>query len=222
MQRAESHAYDAAAMHPTLPPARVLIVEDHPLYRDGLLGLLQRHAPALQCRVADRGDAALATLQAHPDIDLVIADHHLPGALDGLALLDRVGQLWPTAARVLASGSDDPALPAQARRLGLMGFLPKALEPAQWIAALARILDGEPWFPAAASAAPGLTPRQTLILERVAAGQGNKAIAREIGVTERTVKYHLTEVFARLDATSRAEAVARAAARGWIRLNVAA
>lgn len=201
-----------------LPPARALIVEDHPLYRDGLLALLQRAAPQLQCRAADSAEAALQQLRVHADIDLVLCDLRLPGAMDGLALLARVGAEFPTAARVLVSGSDDPHLPAQARRAGLMGYLPKRLDPAAWVQALSRILAGDPWFPAGAAAEPGPTERQAVILQRLAAGCGNKEIARELGITERTVKYHLAEIYGRLGAANRAEAVARAGARGWIRL----
>lgn len=202
-----------------LPTARVLIVEDHPLYLDGLLSLLQRAAPQLHCRAVDRAEAALACLRAQPDIDLVLSDHRLPGAMDGLALLQQVGRDHPTAARVLVSGTDDPHLPRHARSAGLMGYLPKSLEPMQWVEALSRILQGDPWFPQdSAGEEPGLTPRQALILERLATGHGSKAIAEELGITERTIKYHVGEVFARLDASSRAEAVARASARGWIRL----
>jgi DNA-binding NarL/FixJ family response regulator len=207
--------------HPHLPAARLLIVEDHPLYRDGLIGMLQRSAPQLQCRAADHADAALALLRAHPDIDLVLCDLRLPGGHDGLQLLAQIGAEFPTAARVLVSGSDDPHLPQQARRAGLLGYLPKSLEPALWLVALARILAGEPWFgqqPGAAAAEPGPTQRQALILQRLASGAGNRAIAHELGITERTVKYHLTEVYGRLGAANRAEAVARAGARGWIRL----
>lgn len=205
-------------MQPMLPTAHVLIVEDHPLYLDGLLSLLQRAAPQLRCRAVGRADAALAHLRARPETDLVLSDHHLPGPMDGLALLAQVGQDHPTAARVLVSGTDDPQLPQHARRAGLMGYLPKAMEPRLWVEALGRILQGDPWFPPAVTEEPGLTPRQALILERLAQGQGSKAIAEELGITERTIKYHVGEVFARLHASSRAEAVARASARGWIRL----
>lgn len=197
--------------------ADVLIVDDHPLYRDGVLQMLARRAPNFVCRVASDAVEALAALQLPGGCDLVIADQRLPGELNGLALLARVGALYPTAGRVLVSGSDDPRLPAQARQQGLMGFLPKALEPDLWVQALAKVLAGEPWFPAANEpSAAGLTPRQTSILERIAAGQTNKVIARDLGVTERTIKYHLGEIFARSQASSRAEAVARALALGWI------
>lgn len=209
---------------PTLPAARLLLVEDHPLYRDGLLGLLQRRAPQLQCRVAETGAEALRQLREHPEVDLVLADLKLPGALDGLALLARIGEEFPTIARVLVSGSEEPHLPAQARRAGLMGYLPKALEPALWELALARILSGEPWFPRDAQAAgdAGPTGRQAVILVRLAEGRTNKAIASELGITERTVKYHLAELYGRLGAANRAEAVARASTRGWLRLPLSA
>lgn len=204
---------------PTLPPARLLIVEDHPLYRDGLLALLQRRAPQLQCRTADSAADALRQLHVHGEVDLVLADLRLPGEMDGLALLAQIGVQFPTVARVLVSGSDESNLVALARRAGLMGFLPKSMEPALWELALARILSGEPWFPREPlPAETGPTERQSVIVARLAAGWSNKAIARELGITERTVKYHLAEIYARLGAANRAEAVARASVRGWLRL----
>jgi len=203
-----------------LPAARLLIVEDHPLYRDGLLGLLQRSAPLLQCRVADTAEAALQQLRAHPDTDLVLSDLRLPGAMDGLALLARVGQDWPTMARVLLSGSEEAHLPQLARTAGLMGYLPKSLEPTLWLHALGRVLAGDPWFPhTGAAPEPAPSERQRAILCGLAAGHTNKAMAREFGITERTIKYHLAELYSRLGAANRAEAVARASARGWIRLS---
>ena len=197
--------------------AQVLIVEDHPLYSDGLVHLLARQAPSLQCRVAADAAQALDVLSHSAGMDLLLVDHCLPGTMDGLTLLERVGRLYPTAGRVLMSGHDDPQLATQARRLGAMGFLPKSLPPAQWLAALQAVLAGEPWF-AAAAAGPtsGLTPRQVMILQRIAQGCTNKLIARELAISERTIKYHLTEVFSRLNASSRAEAVARATALGWL------
>lgn len=202
-----------------LPPARLLIVDDHPLYRDGLAGLLRRAAPMLQCRGVDDGPAALRLLAAHGDIDLVLCDLLLPGPLDGLALLAEVGRLHPSAARVLLSGSEDPLLPERARRLGLMGYLPKRMEPALWLEALSTILGGERWFPRFPQAQElPPTERQLQVLQMLATGLGNKEIARSLGVTERTVKYHLAQLYGRLQAGNRTEAVARAGARGWIRL----
>jgi len=206
-----------AAIH-RLPPARLLVVEDHPLYRDGLIGLLQRSAPQVQCRAAASAAEALRLLRAHDDIDLVLCDLCLPGGVDGLQLLARVALEFPTAARVLVSGSEDPHLPGQARAAGLMGYLPKGLPAPAWLDALASILAGDGWFPPCASEAAAPTPRQQAVLQFLAEGLGNKEIARRLDITPRTVKYHLTTLYGALMASNRAEAVARAAKRGWIRL----
>ena len=209
------------ALHPAawrLPPARLLVVEDHPLYREGLIGMLQRNAPQLQCRAAGSAEQALRLLRAHDDVDLVLCDYGLPGAVDGLQLLAQVAREFPTAARVLASGSEDPHLPAQARAEGLLGYLPKALPIPEWLEALERILAGDGWFPPGALDEAAPTPRQRAVLQYLAEGLGNKDIARRLGVTPRTVKYHLTAIYGALLAANRAEAVARAAKKGWIRL----
>jgi DNA-binding NarL/FixJ family response regulator len=197
----------------------VLIVEDHPLYRDGVLALLQREAPQLRCRAVGSAEEALPLLRGDSAIDLLLSDLMLPGPMDGLALLARALVDAPTAARVLMSGSEEAVLPQHCRHLGLMGFLPKGLAPALWLLALGQILDGEPWFPPSANdAAARPNVRHVEILEFLARGQANKEIGMALGITERTVKYHLREIYGRLDAANRAEAVARAAALGWIRL----
>lgn len=196
----------------------VLVVEDHPLYGEGLVHWLAQRVPHLHCRVMPDAPQALTHLRRHGGADLVLADHHLPGSMDGLRLLERVSELHPTAARVLISGVNDARLQAEARRIGCLGFLPKALEPDVWLGALRAILAGNRWFPSQRQMVGGLTKRQLAIMERVAAGHTNKLIARELGITERTIKYHLTAVFERVQARGRTEAVARAASLGWIGL----
>lgn len=205
-------------MQRLLPAAKLLIVEDHPLYREGLVGLLLREVPQLTCCLADNAGEALATLRAHGDIDLVLCDLRLPGEMDGLALLAQVSKEFPTAARVLISGSDEALLPQQARYQNLMGYLPKSLPPSLWLRALSQILHGEPWFPNAPPVAPPPNERHVTILAQLARGMGNKDIGQALGITERTVKYHLREIYDRLGVANRAEAVARGAALGWIRL----
>jgi DNA-binding NarL/FixJ family response regulator len=138
----------------------------------------------------------------------------------GLSLLDKVGKRWPTVARVLLSGSHDASLPGQARNLGLMAFLPKTLEPVEIAGVIGQVLAGEVWYPAEDGEpdTPRLTPRQASALQAVASGQANRHIARSLGVSESTVKFHLEEAFARLAVSSRAEAVARALQQGLISL----
>jgi two-component system, NarL family, nitrate/nitrite response regulator NarL len=196
----------------------LLVVEDHPLYRHGLVELLVRSAVADQVHTATSAASAVSMLASTRDIDMVLSDWRLPDG-DGLTLLKSVAKTNPTTARVLMSGTDDPRLPALCIEAGLAAFLPKSLEPHETIAVITRLLDGETWFPSTKSDQRMLTPRQTEILMGIAAGKTNKHLARELGITERTVKHHLTAVFERLGTTRRAEAVSRAVSEGLIQVN---
>ena len=201
--------------------AHVLIVEDHPLYRDALSQVLSGVGGRLRCSHAASADQALALLARLDDVDLVVSDYRLQQD-NGLTLLDTVGRRWPTVVRVLMSGSEDAGLAERARQQGLAGFLPKTLEPRRMAEAIDTVLAGELWFPeppaGQGSDADGLTAQQLRVLAAVAGGQANKAVARGLGLSERTVKYHLEEAYRRLDASNRAEAVATALARGLITL----
>lgn len=209
--------YDHAM--PSLPAQRhVLIVDDHPLVRDGLVETLSATGLGWICTGA--GDIAQArrSMAGAARVDLVLADHRLPDG-DGLGWLIEVQQAAPRTACVLLSGADDVRLAAQARQAGLAGYLSKRLEPAQIVSALQQVLAGGTCFPERAKgAAPSFTERQIEVLQHVCGGRTSKEIARELGVSVRTVKDHLTAIFLRLGVSSRAEAVARAAALGLVRL----
>jgi two-component system nitrate/nitrite response regulator NarL len=129
-----------------------------------------------------------------------------------------MGALFPASARVLLSGADDARLPERARAAGLIGYIPKTLEPALLTHAMQRILGGESFYPDSAStrAQSVLTARQQDIVSLVARGLSNKEIGRELDITERTVKDHVSLIFGRLGAVNRAEAIARASALGLI------
>jgi DNA-binding NarL/FixJ family response regulator len=193
----------------------ILVVEDHPLYRDGLVDLLTRSRMLDTIRTANSAAQARGLLGAGADFDIILSDWRLPDG-DGLVFLKGVAKHNPTIARVLMSGTDDPRLPSLCIEAGLAAYLPKSLEPTETVAVIKRLLDGETWFPSAKTDARMLTPRQTEILVGIAAGKTNKHLARELGITERTVKHHLTAVFERLGTTRRAEAVSRAVNEGLI------
>ena len=137
---------------------------------------------------------------------------------DGLSLLADVGALSPSSARVLLSGADDARLPERARAAGLIAYIPKTLEPALLTLAMQRILQGDSFFPdtGTARAATVLTARQQDIVTLVSQGKSNKEIARVFDISERTVKDHVSLIFGRLGAVNRADAIARASARGLI------
>jgi len=205
---------------PPLAP-HLLLVEDHPLFRQGLAQLIQSWWPSARCTHAGSAAEALAALQAPADdnaIDWMFSDLKLPDR-DGWRLVAEVRQRWPRVGCVLVSGSEDARAAAQARSLGCRGFIAKALEPEALHAALRAVLAGGEHFEVAASAVPpalSLTPRQQAVLQRLALGRTSRAIAKELGIAERTVKDHLAVLYGRLDASTRAEAVARAAALGLL------
>lgn len=195
----------------------LLVVEDHPLYRQGLVDVIARAGVADDIRSATSAGTALEILASGDDIDMALCDWRLPDG-DGVQFLRDVAQRHPTVARVLMSGTDDPRLPALCAAEGFLGFLPKSLEPADTIAVLTRLMNGDSWFPSRAVESRMLSPRQTEILEGIAGGLTNKHLARNLGITERTVKHHLTAIFERLGTSRRAEAVSRAVEQGLIHL----
>jgi DNA-binding NarL/FixJ family response regulator len=196
----------------------LLLVEDHPLYRDGLISLLESRSTQFTCHTARTAADALELLTSSRNIELVISDQILPGDVDGLALLQTVGAQYPGIARVLMSGANHAHLSHLARRHGLMGYVSKSLEPNAWLKALNSILQGDTFFSDSDATGTALTDRQTAVLQLAANGLGNRDIGFQLGLSERNVKYHLREAFARLSASSRTEAVTRAAAMGFIRL----
>jgi DNA-binding NarL/FixJ family response regulator len=205
--------------HAFAAPRYALIVDDHPLVRDGLIGTLERAQLQLHCDGAADIARARRALAGQTRYDLLLVDQRLPDG-DGLVLLAEARATQPRAAGMLLSGVDDAGLASRARQAGLAGFLSKSLEPSQMVDAVARVLAGGTWFPerVRTGAAPSFTERQVEVLQHASNGLSNKAIAVALGVTERTVKDHLTAVYVRLGASNRAEAVARASALGLVRV----
>lgn len=216
--------------NPSPPVTHLLWVEDHPLYRQGLAELLRTRLPEVNCVSAGSAAQALARLaDADAAFDWLLTDLRLPDR-DGWHLLAEVRRRWPALACAVLSGEDSPAAIERARQWGCRGFVPKTTEPEPLCDLLQRLLAGERHFPLAmprraassAAAAPvQLTERQRAVLQGLARGRTSRAIAEELGIAERTVKDHLAVLYGRLDAGSRAEAVARAAALGLLELEAA-
>ena len=201
-------------------PARILVVDDHPLYRDALVGALVAPGVWLSCESAATLREAQRIVFGSPPFAVVLSDFRLPDG-DGLQLLEQVRAHAPGTACVLLSGSDVANLGPRARRLGLRGYLSKALEPHEIVAAVRTVLAGGSCFRDVQEprSGPLLTERQLAVLQLVGQGRSSKEIARDLGVGASTVKDHLTLIFVRLGVNNRAEAVARAAALGLIRFD---
>lgn len=203
-----------------LRSARILVVDDHPIYRQGLVSALQAGAAGLAVGGAATAAEALRMLDRDGGYDLLLVDYRLPDR-DGLSLVEAVRSRWPTVGCALISGADDSGIAVRARQLGCVGCVSKSLDSAALLRAVSLMLGGELCFcgfEADDSTAAALTERQAEVLQLVSIGCSNKEVARTIGVTERTVKDHLTSIYSRLGVAGRAEAVAQAAARGLIAL----
>src|SRR5215467_9377316 len=202
----------------------VLLIDDHALFREGLKFLLGSLDANLQ--VDEAGDCARALEHAGArGYDLVLLDLKMPGVA-GLDALAALREAIPAAPLVVLSGEDNPGVVRAAIERGAMGFIPKSSTPEVLIQALRLVLARGVYLPPAVldaaaepadrgeSALRGLTPRQVDVLRCVIQGKPNKVIARELDVSEGTVKAHLSSVLRAFGARSRTEAVYAAAKLG--------
>lgn len=194
----------------------LLIVDDHPLFVEGFSAMLQQSRPEWRVTTAASGGEALRVL-AEVRPDLVIVDVMLPDR-DGFELLDELAARWPGLAALLVSGRDQPIMRQRARASRARGFVPKTTPAEDFIAQLEAVLAGGTAFEREEKAgdAPTLTNRQAEILDLLAQGHGNKEIRYRLGIAERTVRAHLTELFNLLGVHGRMPAVIRAREIGLI------
>ena len=201
---------------------RILVIEDHALVREGLLlalkALEEMDAPA---EILGARDAEEATrlLEANDDFDLTLLDLMLPGT-GGLAFLGVMRKRFPHIPVVILSALDDADTVMKAKRLGAAGFVSKASPTDVLLGALREVLAGEIWLPPeyremtgkrrrARTVADryGLTKSQASVLEFLAEGKSNRDIAEMLGVTEGTVKIHVSAIFKALGVSNRSQAL---------------
>ena len=201
---------------------RILIVDDHPLYREGMSGALRAHLGEVEVLGAGSAEEGLQVLGAHPDIDLVLIDVRLPGA-DGFSALAAYAARFPTVSRMLISGVDDPALVRRAFDAGASGFIPKSLSVSAMLAAIRGVLAGGVYVPQDAPAPPPavrsieeLTLRQLEALRLLGEGYTNKEIATALDITERTARAHVAAILEALEAENRTQAVLAAQRLGYL------
>jgi DNA-binding NarL/FixJ family response regulator len=194
-----------------------LVVDDHPLFQEGLAQMVRRMRPDAEIALADRAAQALAILAGGP-ADLAIIDIVLPDA-DGFQLSRTISESFPAVAQILISGRNDSAVRVRARTCGARGFIAKSMPPGAIAEAIETVLCGGTAFDEGRPCRgriPALTPRQAEILDLLAEGHGNKEIRHRLGIAERTVRAHLTELFQLLEAHSRMQALIRARELGLI------
>lgn len=227
------------------PPIRILVVDDHTLFRRGLTALLARD-PRLQVvgDAADAGEALRRAEELQPA--LILLDNHLPG-VNGVDVLPALREATPGVRVIVLTVSEDENDLSAALRGGANGYLLKTIEGDALVAAILRAMRGESvvademtgkLFNAyrdaaagadAASGAPAvpaqspmesrlaqLSPREHDILRGIAGGASNKEIAREFGIAETTVKIHVQHVLRKLDVSSRVHAAVIASEHGLV------
>jgi two-component system nitrate/nitrite response regulator NarL len=216
---------------------RVLVIDDHDLFRVGLRLLLQSLDPEMEVALTSTIEEATG-MAAGGGFDLILMDWHLEGVsgADGLVALREAS---PHSRVVVLSGEKSASLIRSVVDLGAVGFIPKDVTPERLMQALQTIAGGGIYLPAtvlsgpgspapkAASgsalrditlAFPGLTQRQGEVLTATLRGLPNKLIARELGISDGTVKTHLSVIYRELGVQSRTEAV-YACARHGVRIS---
>lgn len=202
----------------------VLIVDDHPLFRQGLRALLSALDPSLDALdVSDILEVKALHASGYTP-ELVLLDMNLPGVKRVEALHD-VKALFEAACVVVISADEDPSLIRSAIEAGAAGYIPKTTDATVTVQALRLVLSNGIYLPAAAlgtlsdtpsnaaraaADAPDFSPRQHAVLRCLLQGKANKVIARELHMAEGTVKAHLWAVYQAMGVNSRTQAMYRA------------
>ena len=217
---------------------KVLVIDDHPLVQEGVSAALDSLADGVTVIAARDAEQGLATAAENPDLDLVLLDLALPG-MSGFNLIGKLHERLPSLPVVVLSALEEPENVRHAINAGAMGFVPKSAATRVLIEVLQQVLEGNVTVPLAlqssgppiSQALPGegsesqspaepdvalLTSRQLEVLSRVCQGKTNKQIATELGLSEKTVKAHVTAIFKVLGVVNRTQAVLVARRVGMI------
>ena len=199
---------------------RIIIADDHPLFRDALRLTVAQMLPRAEVVEAESFDRLRARLDEGPETDLVLLDLNMPGTKGFSGLLYLRAQ-FPAVPVAIISANEEPRVVRAALDLGAFGYIPKSAVAAEIRAALAELLAGKPWLPASlvpdrsAAGAEGefrarlthLTPQQVRVLTMLSEGLPNKQIAHGLGVSEATAKAHVSAILQKLKVDNRTQAV---------------
>jgi len=197
----------------------ILIADDHPLFRDALQRAVLAALPQAQVRSAESVHGLYTLIEQYPDADLLLLDLHMPGARGYSALVHIRGQ-YPGLPIIVVSGHEEAQVARRALAHGAAAYIPKSTAGDDIVHAIRAVLDGDVWLPPQlvgghaelkpaeadiAARVAALTPQQFRVLTMIAEGLLNKQIAWELGVSEATVKAHMTAIMRKLGVNNRTQ-----------------
>lgn len=211
---------------------RIIIADDHPIVRDGLISILETQDDFEIIGVAENGKETIELIsQSIPDI--LLLDLEMP-ELDGVEVLQNIQKSGEIVNTIVFTAFDTDERIVNAVKSGAKGYLLKGSPREELFEAIREIYNGGTLLQPIITSKlmehisggsegkdfsnPGLTERELQVLKLIAAGKPNKEIALDLVITERTVKYHVSSIFRKLDATNRTEAVNFAVKRHLIQL----
>jgi two-component system nitrate/nitrite response regulator NarL len=211
---------------------KLLIIDDHPIVREGLAALLHQIGPDTTVLAAADAAEGLRLAGSHRDIDIVLLDLALPG-IDGMAAIGEFGKVRPELPIVVLSASEDPEEVRRALANGALGFVPKSMALRTLLSAVQLVLSGDIYVPplmicradlpspkpradSGPNPLPRLTDRQMEVLRLLARGLPTKTISDTLGLADQTVKHHITEIFKALNVVNRTQATNAAKEIGLI------
>ncbi|MEG3768794.1 response regulator transcription factor [Alteromonas sp. 14N.309.X.WAT.G.H12] len=200
---------------------RILVADDHPLFREALSAALEPHFKDAEILEADSLESTLKVLGENDQVDLLLLDLNMPGGEYFNGLIS-VKDSYPALPIAVISANESIEVVAQVMGLGAEGFIPKSTPTAQIAEAIITVKDGGSWVPETMKDElenvdeemttllkrfRELTPKQIQVLSYLRAGLMNKQIAHEMNVTEATIKAHISAILRKLEINTRTQAV---------------
>ncbi|HEX2585255.1 MAG TPA: response regulator transcription factor [Steroidobacteraceae bacterium] len=201
---------------------KLLVIDDHPVFRDGMAALLRQAADETIVLQAPECATALDIIDSNSDIDAVFVDLMMPGMTGDIAVRE-FGRRRPDLPVIVLSSSENPGDVRRALNAGALGYIPKSANPQTLLSALKLVLSGNIYVPPllaqstsaithsehtapTSSTLEQLTDRQQDVLNELCAGKSNKEISAQLGIAEKTVKAHVAAIFKTLNVVNRTQA----------------
>lgn len=199
----------------------IVIVDDHPLFRHALIQAVRYNFPQVRITEISTADDLYTFLEQHDEPDLILLDLNLPGA-SGFSTLVHIRSSYPILPVIIVSAHEEVKVIQRAMTHGAMGYIPKSAHPSQIGEAIQQVLEGDMWLPQQMAGQEltqeqddsdivekiqSLTQQQFRVLMMLSEGLLNKQISYTLGLSEATIKAHVTAIYKKLGVQNRTQAV---------------